>query len=86
MAACLLADASKHVVLGSRSADKGEAAVAELSSRKLPGSVELLTLDVADEHSISQAAELVTQRHGRCVLESHSQNFLLTSVIADSLL
>lgn len=68
LAAQLAADASKHVVLGSRSAEKGEAAVKELESRNLPGSVELVQLDVANEDSISAAVEQVQRKHGRYVV------------------
>lgn len=61
----LLADASKHVLLGSRSTEKGEAAIRELQSRGPPGIVELLQLDVADEDSIAAAAKSVEMKHGR---------------------
>ncbi|KAK5636273.1 hypothetical protein RRF57_011985 [Xylaria bambusicola] len=61
----LLADGSFHVLLSARSAEKGQAAVAELKSRNLPGTVELLKLDVADERSIIAAAKLVEAEHGR---------------------
>ncbi|KAI0448757.1 NAD(P)-binding protein [Xylaria acuta] len=61
----LLADGSFHVLLGARSEEKGQAALAELRSRKLPGTVELLRLDVADESSIATAAKLVEEEHGR---------------------
>ena len=65
MANQLLADGSFHVLLGARSSEKGQAAVAELQSRNLPGTVELLHLDVADEHSVIAAAKLVEEKHGR---------------------
>ncbi|KAI0522146.1 NAD(P)-binding protein [Xylaria bambusicola] len=61
----LLADGSFHVLLGARSAEKGQAAVAELKSRNLPGTVELLKLDVADENSVIAAAKLVEAEYGR---------------------
>lgn len=65
LAAQLLADPSKHVLLGSRSVEKGEAAVKELKSRKQPGTVELLQLDVASGESITAAAKRVESEHGR---------------------
>ncbi|KAI0537571.1 NAD(P)-binding protein [Xylaria digitata] len=61
----LLADGSFHVLLGARSIGKGRAAVAELQSRNLPGTVELLHLDVADENSVAAAAKFVEEKHGR---------------------
>ncbi|GAW25000.1 hypothetical protein ANO14919_145980 [Xylariales sp. No.14919] len=54
----LLADGTIHVLLGVRSNEKGQAALAELQSRNLPGTVELLQLDVADESSVAAAAKL----------------------------
>lgn len=54
-----------HVLLGSRSKEKGEAAVKELKSRNLPGRVELVQVDVADEKSITAAAQHVQDRYGK---------------------
>ncbi|KAL8977005.1 MAG: hypothetical protein Q9205_007111 [Flavoplaca limonia] len=45
----LLANANKHVLLGSRSLQKGESAVAELMSQHLNGTVELIQVDVTSE-------------------------------------
>jgi NAD(P)-dependent dehydrogenase (short-subunit alcohol dehydrogenase family) len=61
----MLAEKSNHVLLGSRSVQKGEAAVKDLESRKLPGTVELLQLDVSDEQSIANAAKTIQEKHGR---------------------
>ena len=61
----LLSDSSRHVLLGSRSVEKGEAAIKELQSRKQPGTVELLQLDVASGESITAAAKSVESKHGR---------------------
>ncbi|KAI3341012.1 putative short-chain dehydrogenase [Ustulina deusta] len=61
----LLADGSFHVLLGARSIEKGQAALTDLQSRNLPGTVELLHLDVADESSVVVAAKLVEEKHGR---------------------
>ena len=65
LAKLLVADASKHVLLGSRSEEKGKAAVKELESLKHPGSVELLHVDVDSEDSIAAAAKSVDAKHGR---------------------
>jgi NADP-dependent 3-hydroxy acid dehydrogenase YdfG len=60
-----VSDPSKHVLLGSRSLEKGQAAVKELESTELLGSLELLQLDVASEKSIENAAKIVEDKHGR---------------------
>ncbi len=65
LAAQLLSDESKHVLLGSRSAEKGEAAVKDLQSQNSPGTVELLQLDVTSEKSVAAAAKEVESKHGR---------------------
>src|SRR5277367_3810024 len=65
LASQLLSDSSKHILLGSRSAEKGEAAVKDLQSRKQPGTVELLQVDVASDESITAAAKWVESKHGR---------------------
>ncbi|ROV90508.1 hypothetical protein VMCG_09806 [Cytospora schulzeri] len=61
----LLSDVSKHVLLGSRSAEKGEHAIKALQSRGLPGTVELLSIDIASKDSILAAAKKVEGEHGR---------------------
>jgi NAD(P)-dependent dehydrogenase (short-subunit alcohol dehydrogenase family) len=60
-------DASKHVLLGSRSLEKGKAAVEELQARNKPGTVELIQVDVDSDESIAAAAKEVEQKHGRYV-------------------
>ncbi|MCJ1251201.1 hypothetical protein MMC30_008432 [Trapelia coarctata] len=65
LASQLLSNLSNHVLLGSRSAEKGEAAVKDLQSRKQPGTVELLQVDVANEESIAAAAKTVESKYGR---------------------
>ncbi|KAF3042037.1 hypothetical protein E8E11_000850 [Didymella keratinophila] len=65
LAAELLSDPGKHVLLGSRSVEKGTIAIEDLKSRNLPGSVELLQIDVSDETSIVAAAKTVESIHGR---------------------
>jgi NAD(P)-dependent dehydrogenase (short-subunit alcohol dehydrogenase family) len=63
----LLADASTHVLLGSRSIEKGQKAIELLQSEHISGTVELVQVDVSDEGSVSAAAKAVENKHGRCV-------------------
>ncbi|KAK5686880.1 hypothetical protein LTR17_026764 [Elasticomyces elasticus] len=65
LAAQLLAKGNYHVLLGCRSAAKGQAALEHLESRNLPGSVALTQLDVTDDDSINAAAAQVEKEHGR---------------------
>lgn len=62
-----MTDPRKHVLVGSRSAEKGQRALADLQQQGLPGSVELVVLDVASEESILAAAKQVEADHGRYV-------------------
>jgi NAD(P)-dependent dehydrogenase (short-subunit alcohol dehydrogenase family) len=52
-----------HVIVASRDAARGEAAVSGLKAQDLP--VESLALDVDDGASIAQAAAEIERRHGR---------------------
>lgn len=61
----LLADPANHVIITSRSIDKGNLALKELQSLDLPGTAEFTQLDVNNEASIEAAAKDVSQRHGR---------------------
>ena len=88
-AAQLLADPSKHVIIGSRSTEKGEAAVKDLQARGHPGSVELLHLDMKSHESIAAAAKTVEEKYGRYVfaLQYLCHDFLiLTSSRLDVLI
>lgn len=60
-----MAKGSYHVLMGSRSSDKGNAALKELQSRSLPGSAEMLQLDVTKDDEIERAAAIVQRDHGR---------------------
>jgi NAD(P)-dependent dehydrogenase (short-subunit alcohol dehydrogenase family) len=60
-----MAKGSYHVLMGSRSVEKGNAAVKELQSRNLPGSVELVPIDVTDDNTIERAAATVERDHGK---------------------
>ena len=61
----LLLEPSKHVIMCSRSTEKGQKALEEIKSMGKPGTVELLQLDVTDEKSIQSAAETIEQKYGR---------------------
>ncbi|QIW99258.1 hypothetical protein AMS68_004776 [Peltaster fructicola] len=65
LVAQLMASQTNHVLLGSRSIEKGESAISQLEAQKAPGTVELLQLDVTDEASINAAAKTVESKHGR---------------------
>ena len=60
-----MAKGSYHVLMGSRSAEKGNAAAKELQSRNLPGSVEVVPLDVTKDDTIERAASSVQRDHGK---------------------
>jgi NAD(P)-dependent dehydrogenase (short-subunit alcohol dehydrogenase family) len=60
-----LARGTYHVYLSARSSQKGNAALEDLQSRKLPGSVEFLTLDVQSDEHIANAAIQISKSHGR---------------------
>ena len=61
----LLADATNHVIIGSRSVEKGEAAAKTLLASSPAGTVEVVQLNVDDESSSAKAAEIVEKRHGK---------------------
>ena len=65
LASQLLADKLKHVIIGSRSAEKGNAALENLQAKKQPGTVEMVQIDVDDKESIDSAAKKVGDVHGR---------------------
>ena len=54
-----------HVLVGSRSTEKGDAAVQDLQSRNLPGSAEMLPIDVTNDDTINRAAATVEREHGK---------------------
>ena len=53
------------VLLESRSSEKGNAALKELQSRGLPGSAEMLLIDVTKDDTIEHAATSVQRDHGK---------------------
>ena len=61
--AAQLAAKNYHVLLGSRSEDKGNAAIASLKERGLVA--ELIKIDVTDDSSIEAAAEQVKSKYGK---------------------
>ena len=60
-----MAKGSYHVLVGSRSVDKGNDAIKQLESRNLAGSAELIPLDVTNDEMIEQAATTVERNHGK---------------------
>ena len=65
LAAQLMAKGSYHVLGGSRSQDKGNAAIKDLRSRNLVGSAEFVQLDVTNDDSIDRAVADVEKNHGK---------------------
>jgi NAD(P)-dependent dehydrogenase (short-subunit alcohol dehydrogenase family) len=61
----LLARGTYHVFLSARSSEKGNAALQDLQSRKLPGSIEFLPLDVQSDDHITTAASHITKLYGK---------------------
>jgi NAD(P)-dependent dehydrogenase (short-subunit alcohol dehydrogenase family) len=53
------------VLLLARSSQRGNAALQDLQSRKLPGSIEFLELDVQSDEHIANAASHITKTHGK---------------------
>jgi NAD(P)-dependent dehydrogenase (short-subunit alcohol dehydrogenase family) len=60
-----LARGTYHVFLGARSAERGTAALQDLQSRKLPGIIEFLPMDVQSDANIADAVSKITKDHGR---------------------
>lgn len=52
-----------HVLLGSRSIEKGQTAIDDLTSSNPPGTVELIQLDVTHDNTIVQAAAAIETSH-----------------------
>lgn len=67
LAAQLLAKTNPtyHVFVCARSPDKGLAALKDLESRKLPGTVEFLHIEMTNDDVINQAVESLTNSHGK---------------------
>jgi NAD(P)-dependent dehydrogenase (short-subunit alcohol dehydrogenase family) len=61
----LLARGSYHIYLSARSPQKGNIALQDLQSRKLPGSIEFLPLDVQSDDQIASAASHINSAHGK---------------------
>jgi NAD(P)-dependent dehydrogenase (short-subunit alcohol dehydrogenase family) len=60
----LAAQAGMHVIMGSRSAEKGEAAMQEILQTKPAGSISTVQLDINSDASISAAVAEVGAKHG----------------------
>lgn len=59
------ASSGYHVIMGSRSSEKGNAAVGIVKSGGIKGSISTIQLDVKDESSIAAAVKMVEKDHGR---------------------
>lgn len=57
-------DPTWHVLLGARSIEKGKAALDRLESYGLPGTVELVQIDVTDDSTIIRAGKDAETTHG----------------------
>lgn len=77
LAAQLLRKGSYHILVGSRSVQKGQIALNDLQSRDYAGSAELLHLDVTDDNTINEAASIVAKQHGKLdILVNNAANAL----------
>ncbi|KAK5163209.1 uncharacterized protein LTR77_010795 [Saxophila tyrrhenica] len=65
LAGLLVADANRHVIITSRSIDKGNAAVEEIKGLKQPGKIEMVQLDLTVPSSITALAKDIETRYGR---------------------
>ncbi|KAF1962607.1 NAD(P)-binding protein [Byssothecium circinans] len=63
--AAQLLEKGNHVLMGSRSIDRGAAALKDLQSRAFSGTAELIPLDMTDDTTISAAASTISSKHGR---------------------
>lgn len=61
----LLAKGTYHVLLASRSTSKGNAALQDLNARHLPGTLEMIQLDVQSDDHIRAAAQTIADKHAR---------------------
>lgn len=65
VAALTAASADYHVIIGSRSIDKGNFALSKIKSKNHPGTTSLIQLDVTSDSSISTAFSSLTDSFGR---------------------
>ncbi|KAG9230373.1 hypothetical protein BJ875DRAFT_499202 [Amylocarpus encephaloides] len=60
----LLSKGTYHVFMGSRSLSKGNAALQQLQSQDVPGTVEVLELDMTKDSTIDAAVKTISEAHG----------------------
>lgn len=65
LAGLLLENPQRHVIITSRSASKGSAAIDELRALGHPGTIEVLPLDQTDQTSVNALADEIEKRYGR---------------------
>lgn len=65
LAAQLLQKGTYHVLVGSRSTEKGTTALKDLQSRNYPGTAEFVPLDVTNDDTINAAASNLEKTHGK---------------------
>ncbi|KAK5654535.1 hypothetical protein OQA88_7164 [Cercophora sp. LCS_1] len=67
VAAFLPSPTPYHIILGSRSTEKGTAAIAQLKSAfpSTPSTLELVQIDLESDASIAAAYETISSKHGR---------------------
>ena len=65
LAAQLMAKGSYHILAGTNSFTAGQAAIKNLESRELPGSIELVQIDNSNDNSIGRAATTILGNHAR---------------------
>lgn len=61
----LASQANYHVIMGSRSLEKGEKALLDIQSRNPAGSISLVQLDITSDTSIAAAVKQIGEKHGR---------------------
>ncbi|KAF2148609.1 NAD(P)-binding protein, partial [Myriangium duriaei CBS 260.36] len=65
LATMLIADESKHVIITSRSSEKGQAVLHRLKALKQPGIIEMFQLELSNPHSITNLGERLRRDYGR---------------------
>ncbi|KAL4874953.1 hypothetical protein BJY04DRAFT_224467 [Aspergillus karnatakaensis] len=78
------ASPNNHVLMGSRSLEKGQKALADLQSRNPAGTLALIHLDVTDDSTIAAAVETITTTHGVLDILINNAGIALTTTSTDA--